>query len=159
MDKRTESDDHLMAPLKLRLGTKDYLVPLLANAHAREWRIKLDESLGTIVRNFEPTATISNVMSSGLTGALIQFPDKLAELVFAFANGWADPGSPGLAKPKLETPVLPESEIMAAASPKQLAQAFRSMMEEAYPFLPQLAMTRAAVLGSLAQKVSSTTLQ
>ena len=158
MQPRTESDDHVMAPLQLRLGQKDYLVPLLPNAEAREWRLKLDASLGDIVSSFQPEAK-GKLFETGLTGALIQFPDKLAELVFAYANGWVEPDSLSLAKKRLEKPVLPEPEILSSASPKQIAMAFRAMMEEAYPFLPQLAMARQAVLGSLAQKAKSTTLQ
>jgi hypothetical protein len=142
MQPRSESDDHAMTPLALRLGQHDYFVPLLTNEQARQWRKQLNDSLGDIVQNFQPTPGVdTKAFANGLTGALIEFPDKLAELVFAYGSN------------------LPQEEIQKSASPKQIAIAFSAMMGEAYPFLPQLALARTAVLGSLTQKANSTRLQ
>lgn len=155
---RSEADMISKAPITLRLGLKDYEVPPLTVLLARQWRLKLDASIGDIVRNFQAVpGADTKAFATGLTGALIQFPEKLAELLFAYANGWAEADSPG--KPRLTTPVLPEDEILANATEEQLASAFSGVMAMAYPFLPQLAMVRQAVLGSLAQTANSTRLQ
>jgi hypothetical protein len=158
MQPRTEDDILAKTPVSLRLGAKDYAVPILTILPARAWRMKLDQSCGDIVRNFQPEVD-KKAFATGLTGALIHFPEKIAELVFAYANGWEGPEALGSGKKKLEKPLLPEEEIMANATEEQLAAAFSQIMAVAYPFLPQLALVRQAVLGSLRQRANSTTLQ
>ena len=153
MEKRTESDILAKAPIKVKLGDKDYKIPVLTVLPAREWRLRLDASLGEIVRNFQPAPDgDTNAFATGLTGALIQFPQKICELLFAYANGWDG-------KERMDKPILPEEEVLASSTEEQLAAAFSAVMAVAYPFLPQLAMARQAVLGSLAQSARSMNLQ
>jgi len=124
MEKRSESDILSKAPVKLKLGEKEYKIPVLTILPAREWRLKLNASLSAIVDSFKMVETAeSSAVASGLTAALIQFPEKVAELVFAYAG---------------ET--LKPEEILASATEEQLAQAFSAIMQVAYPFLPQLSL-------------------
>jgi hypothetical protein len=110
--------------------------------------LQLNESLGGIVSNFQPTPGVdSKAFANGLTGALIEFPEKIIDLVFAYA--------PELPKEEL----LGSEEAPGKATEEQFAHAFSQIMGVAYPFLPQLALARTAVLGSLAQSPNSTRLQ
>lgn len=142
MEKRSESEILTKSPIKVTLGEKVYEIPVLTVLPTREWRMKLDASLGDIVRNFQQTAgSDTNAFVTGLTGALIHFPEKLSDLLFLYAKD-----------------KLPQEEILANGTEEQIAVAFSAVMAVAYPFLPQLAMVRQAVLGSFAQSANSTSL-
>jgi hypothetical protein len=177
MEKRTESDILAKAPIKVKLGDKDYKIPVLTVLPAREWRIKLDTALGDIVRNFQPAPTAdTNAFSTGLTGALIHFPEKVVDLVFLYRTYGlvadmvvkeAIPDDQRYARfleliaqsPLPEAPDFPHNSILANSTEEQLAAAFSAVMAVAYPFLPQIAMARQAVLGSFAQSAHSMNLQ
>ena len=124
MEKRTESEILAKAPIKVKLGEKDYKIPVLTVLPARDWRTKLDASMAGLADSFKVVESASaNAVASGLTFALIQFPEKVADLVFDYSGE-----------------SLPKDEILAAATEEQLATAFSAIMQVAYPFLPQLAM-------------------
>ena len=123
MEKRSESDILAKAPIKVKLGDKEYKIPLLTVLPAREWRIRLNTELAGLTGSFtDVEAADATAVAKGMTFALIQFPEKLAELVFAYSGD-----------------TLPKDEILAAATEEQLASAFSAVMQVAYPFLPQLA--------------------
>jgi hypothetical protein len=124
MEKRSESDILAKAPLKVKLGDKEYQIPVLTVLKAREWRVKLNTELGELTSSFSIVGSAdANAMSRGLTFALIQFPEKVAELVFAYAG---------------ET--LNANEVLDVATEEQLAAAFSAIMGVAFPFLPQLSL-------------------
>jgi hypothetical protein len=124
MEKRTESDILAKAPIKVKLGDKDYKIPVLTVLPSREWRISLNTELSGLTGSFKVVeAADSNAVASGMTFALIQFPEKVADLVFLYAGE-----------------VLPKDEVLANATEEQIAAAFSAVMQVAYPFLPQLAM-------------------
>jgi len=135
-----------MAPIKLRLGKKDYEVPVLNNRKAAEWREKLFESLGPLVAAFDFTGIdlnasreqVSTLMSAKLSQELIAYPKKLAELLFEFA------------------PILPKEEILDEASDEQICLAFSAVAEVGYPFFFHLWATKRA-LSIPAQKPPATT--
>jgi hypothetical protein len=122
MKARSEDDVLSRSPIPVRLGDKDYSIPLLAVMPQREWRKKLFAELVPILDTFNSSVD-GKSMASGLTAALLRFPEKLAELVFAYAPG------------------LDKDEILANATEEQIAAAFSAIMAVAFPFLPQLAMT------------------
>lgn len=145
---RTESDVLAKAPLSVTLGEKKYAIKILTILPARAWRLKLDESVRSIVENFQPRPTAdAKEMATGLTGALIQFPEKICDLLFAYA------------------PNLPKEEILGtedkpgSATEEQIAAAFAQVMGVAYPFLAPLALVTQATRANLAARASSTTLQ
>jgi hypothetical protein len=61
-------------------------------------------------------------MLNGLAGALVEFPEKLADLVFAYGTE------------------LPKDEILEKATEEQIAAAFSAIMVVAFPFLAQLGL-------------------
>jgi hypothetical protein len=121
MKPRTEDEILARTPLKVKLGEKEYDVPLLAVMAQREWRKKLFAELAPILASFNFQVNGAS-MVQGLTASLLNFPDKLAEMVFAYA------------------PDLPKDEILAQATEEQIAHAFSAIMAVAFPFLPQLGM-------------------
>jgi hypothetical protein len=124
MLKRSESDMLEMRPIKVRLGKKDYEIPTLNNRQAAAWRDQLYEALGPLISTFDfggidlnaNQATVSQMMSAKLCQELIQFPEKLSDLLFAYA------------------PSLPKDEILEAATDEQIGLAFAQVAEVGYPF-------------------------
>jgi hypothetical protein len=121
MKARTEDDILSRAPIVVKLGDKEYSIPLLAVMAQREWRKKLFAELAPLLEAFNFTVD-GKSMASGLTAALLNFPDKLCDLVFAYA------------------PDLPKEEILEKATEEQIASAFSAVMAVAFPFIPQLGM-------------------
>lgn len=125
---RTEAEMISKAPVKVKLGAKDYDIPVLTILPSREWRIKLNEAMASILASFDFTehADAEN-LGHGLTSALIRFPEKMADLIFAYAGD-----------------VLPKDEILATASEEQIGTAFSRIMEVAFPLVPLKMAMKAA---------------
>jgi hypothetical protein len=121
MKARTEDDVDARTPITVKLGEKDYSIPLLAVMAQREWRKKLFAELGPILESFKPKVEGNGILD-GLAASLLNFPEQLTSLVFAYA------------------PDLPKDDILANATEEQIASAFSSIMLVAFPFLPQLGM-------------------
>lgn len=117
MQTRTEDQKVLKAPIEVTFGDKKYKIKLLAIEAAREWRVKLNEVLGPIADGWQNT---NGLVSRGLADALLAFPDKLAEMIFAYA------------------PDLPRDEVLAAATDEQMSEAFQDVLTVAYPYLTSL---------------------
>jgi hypothetical protein len=111
---RTESEMIAKLPVKVTLGATEYTIKPLTILKAREWRIKLNEVVGQLVIG-DP--------QQDLTATLIAFPEKVAELVFAYA------------------PELPKETIFEEATEEQLNLAFGKLMVVSYPFLASLQTT------------------
>jgi hypothetical protein len=172
MEKRSESDILAKAPIKVKLGDKEYKIPLLTVLPAREWRIMLNTELSGLTGSFKVAeAADSNAVASGMTFALIQFPEKVADLVFLYRTYgflWQSvvkediPDSQWYVRflellaqvPLPEAPDFPRDSILAATTEEQLAIAFSSVMQVAYPFLPQLSLAT-QVMGSSASQPQS----
>ena len=122
---RTESDK-LLKELTLSFGGKEYPIPVLRCGPAAKWRKEF----------FDRTAEVSSAMvvdsvtdkaavGRGLMGALLQFPEKIPDLVFSYAPTIAE---------KRET-------IMAEAYDDDFMDAFNQIWEVAFkPFLASLGM-------------------
>jgi hypothetical protein len=140
MEKRTESEILAKAPIKVTLGVKEYKIPVLTVLPARDWRTKLDASMAGLADSFKVVESASaNAVANGLTFALIQFPEKVADLVFDYAGE-----------------SLPKDEILQNATEEQLGTAFSAIMQVAYPFLPQLAMVTQVMRANLPQSARFT---
>ena len=138
MKPRTEDDILARTPIMVRLGDQDYEIALLSVFPQREWRKKLFASLAPILASFNFRVDGAS-MTHGLTAALLEFPETLADLVFAYGTS------------------LPKEEILGNATEEQMAAAFSAIMAVAFPFLPQLAtMTQVLKSASLPQPASST---
>jgi hypothetical protein len=119
MKARTEDDILSRAPIVAKLGDKDYSIPLLAVMDQREWRKKLFAELAPVlsVFVFNPEGM---TVADALTAALLQFPEKLCDLVFLY------------------TPELPKDDILANATEEQIVTAFSAIMNVAFPFVPEI---------------------
>jgi hypothetical protein len=138
ISRRSESDMLNMAPIKLRLGKRDFEVPILNNKKAAEWRDKLFEALSPLVAAVDFSgidlssshSQVSQAMSAKLSQELIAYPQKLAQLLFDYA------------------PSLPKEAIVDgedAASDEQICLAFAQVAEVGYPFFFHLWATKRAL--------------
>jgi len=133
--RRTESEMLSMAPVKVRLGTKDFELPVLNNKKAAEWREKLYEALGPLVAGFDFSGLdlnaaqqqVSAAMSAKLSQELIAYPQKLAALLIAFC------------------PDVLNLEIVEEATDEQICLAFAHVAEVGYPFFFHLWATKRAM--------------
>jgi hypothetical protein len=128
---RTDAEIRARTPLSVRFGDQDYQIQLLRVHAQREWRKRLVTELGVILGNFSLSADQvgANVFHGGLISALVQCPEKLADLLFEYA------------------PDLPKDQILESATEEQVIFAFSAVMEVALPFL--------AVLKTATQVLSS----
>ena len=136
MKPRTEDEILSRAPLKVRLGDRDYEVPLLAVMAQREWRKNLFAELAPIISTFESKLAAGS-MSQGLTAALLQFPEKIAELFFAYAKALSEED---------------QKKILAEATEEQLIAAFEAVKAVAFPFSPTLEQMRQLVKANTASQ-------
>ena len=110
MKPRSEDDILARTPLKVKLGDKEYEIPLLAVMPQRAWRKQLFETVTPVLDSFNLRAD-GKSMTTGLAAALLQVPEKLAELLFAYA------------------PELPKEDILATATEEQIGEFFRYLQE------------------------------
>lgn len=158
MKERTEDDINALAPITMRLGRKDYLVPPLAVSPQREWRKKYCTELAPVIDRLDAKVD-PKTMLQGLTASLLQFPEKLLNLLFDYREfGYTLEclSTEGVEAKHLQTqflqrladgalteaPDFPRAEILATATEEQIASAFSAVMAVAFPFAPQLATAR-----------------
>lgn len=107
-------------PLKVTLGSKQYELPILAITPMRKWRELVIESAREI--------GALGVSLTGLGAAFVAFPEKIVELVFAYA------------------PKLPREELLgdeAGATEEQFTLAFSEIASVAFPCRGQLSLLKA----------------
>ena len=131
--KRTEEQILSKAPIEVTFGEKKYQIKPLTILRQRQWRSKLSEDLKDIVSSFERKDASSAALATGLTKALLEFPEKLAELVFSY------------------DPSLPKEQILDEATEEQIALAFSAIMAVAFPFLAQLGQVTGLMRAGLSQ--------
>jgi hypothetical protein len=127
--RRSESDV-LIKELKLTFGEKEYTVPVLRKTAAEKWRAeyfaKTKEVSDSMPAKFEKEndpRELSKAIGRGLMGALLQFPNKIPELVFSYA------------------PSLPKEEILEIAYDQDFARAYKQIWQVAFrPLLDSLGM-------------------
>lgn len=129
---RNEAEMISKAPIKIKLGDKDYQIPVLTILPSREWRLKLNEALKPILETFQFDGhPDSESMGHSLTVSLIQFPEKMADLIFDYAGD-----------------ALSKDEVLAIATEEQIGTAFSRIMEVAYPLVPLKMALKAAQITS-----------
>lgn len=122
MKERTEDEIISMSPIVVTLGAAKYPLKPLSPNKAREWRTKLNEVMFTIVGDLSAEQSTTNI-GPAMTAALVAFPDRVQELVFAWA------------------PELPKDKLLDEATEEQFAFAYSAIMVMAYPFLVPLALS------------------
>jgi hypothetical protein len=131
---RTEEQVLSKAPLKVKLGNVDYELPILAITRMGEWRKKVIATAKEIGE--------LGVSLLGLGQAFLAFPEKIVELVFAYA------------------PNLPKDKIMDAengATEEQFALAFSQIESVAFPYQRQVSLMKSlATIQSLSPSEKST---
>src|ERR1700758_4715508 len=131
MEKRSDSEI-LLKELKLKFGEKEYAVPVLRMKEAARWREEyfkrtkeVTDSLPMRFDKDNDPHELSKAISKGLLGALLQFPEKIPDLVFSYAPSLADK----------------KEEILAVAYDQEFSRAFSQIWQVAFqPFLASLGM-------------------
>jgi hypothetical protein len=146
MKMRSDADKISMAPVKVRLGDTDYKLPVLRTLKMREWREKLNTSLGPTLATFGltvPEVGAEDAVQDGIVAVLLTVPEKITELMFEFC------------------PELPRETVLNESTEEQMVAAFLEVLQVAYPFLAAVAMMKAIVTKELSpfQKPVSSRLQ
>lgn len=117
--KRTEEQQIAKTPILVLLGAEQYEIKPLPIIKARQWRTLLNKEMAEITAAMSASESQAN-LGPALTSALVAFPEKMADLVFAWE------------------PTFPKDKILEEATEEQLAVAYSACMSLAYPFLAQL---------------------
>ena len=122
---RTEEEKVAESPFKVRLGETEYSIKLLPMRKSLAWRVKVEQELGPIVANIKPMTVAGRFAIAGLSAAIATFPEKMCDLLFAYA------------------PDLPKEKILDEATEEQIDVAFSRLWEIAFAnFLPQISMAK-----------------
>lgn len=128
---RSEEDILGQLPITIKFGEAEYKVKPLRILKARKWRESLIESVKEISGTLQQDASTNPVFIQGLAFIFLQFPTKMADLVFSYA------------------PDLPRETIENDATEEQLARAFGQIVQIAFPFVGELrAMTQTLNIAS-----------
>jgi hypothetical protein len=130
--KRTEADILSKRPIEVTFGDKQYSIKLLTLRPARDWRRQVHQQMGNVLSSFGGDVKPEN-MHTALNAAMIAFPERLLDLVMAFA------------------PDLPREEIEENATDEQLAIAYGKLMAVGFPFLAPLMMTQRVLAAAATQ--------
>ena len=128
---RTDQQILSKEPLKVTLGTQTWELPILAITPMRKWR-------ELVVASAKEIGTLG-VSLNGLGAAFVAFPEKITDLVFAYA------------------PNLPKEQLQVEATEEQFAVAFAEIASVAFPCRGQLSLMKAlAVISGLSPSEKST---
>lgn len=120
---RTEEQILARAPIILQFGGQSYEVPVLTILKARQWREKLIAEAKEIAGALNgDTNGRDESFFIGLGTVFLGFPEKMADLVFAYG------------------PELPANDILESATEEELGIAFAQIMKVAFPFSRQLSL-------------------
>jgi hypothetical protein len=123
MRQRTDEEVIARTPIEVMLGETKYKIKILSIGKAREWRALFVSTIGEVSKSLNIDATPEN-LGTGLTAAMIKFPDKLLDLVCAYA------------------PDLPRNTIEAEATDEQITSAYGRIIGIACPMMGSLATSR-----------------
>ncbi len=113
---RTEEQMLSRAPLELQFGGKECKVPVLTVMKARAWREKLAEEMRSI--------GAAGISIAGLATAFLAFPEKVADLVVAYA------------------PEVVPSDVLDVATEEEMLLAFSQMVHVSFPYLRLLSLMK-----------------
>jgi len=112
---RSEEQIISQAPVIVHFGGKEYQVKLLNIKDARAWRAELSEMMGQLSPAVNATTDTPERFQEAMNSLLVDMPDKITDLVFSYAID------------------LPREEIEAVATDAEMALAFESILEVAFP--------------------------
>ena len=140
---RSESDI-LRKVITLKFGGKEYEVPVLRMVASAKWRkewfekSELASPKSSIVEDVTDKESVRKALGNALLGSLIEFPEKIPDLVFSYA------------------PSLPREEIMEVAYDEEFATAVTAIWEVAFtPFLTLLGTVNMMLKGTASRSASS----
>lgn len=119
---RTDEQKLSMAPIEVQFGGKSYKLPVRRILKARAWREEFIKSISDIASELQGNVASLDNFVGGFAFAFLRFPEKLADLVFAYA------------------PDLDRKLIEDEATEEELTLAFSSIMQVAFPFASALSM-------------------
>ena len=122
LKERTDDDKLSIAPIRVQFGGKPYEIPILKILNARSWREKFIATVAGMVGELGGEVTNIENFLGGFAFAFLRFPEKLADLVFAYDV------------------TLPRAVIETDATEEELALAFSQIMLVAFPFASALTM-------------------
>ena len=118
---RSEEQIVGQAPLLVKFGGKEYQIYPLVIKESREWRKKIAQMLGQLPQYVSATTDKPDDFQQALNGMLVDMPDKVVDLVFEYGKD------------------LPRDEIEAVATDAEMAKAFESILEVAFPLARSIA--------------------
>lgn len=118
---RSEEQIVAQEPIKLIFGGKEYQVKPLVIKDSRVWRKKIADMLGNLPSYVNATTDQPEQFQEALTGIMVDMPDKVCDLVFDYARD------------------LPRKEVEAVATDAEMAKAFESILEVAFPLAQSIA--------------------
>jgi len=107
--------------LVVKFSGKEYQIRPLVIKESREWRKKIAEMLGQLPQYVTATTNKPDDFKQALNGMLVEMPDKVVDLVFEYGKN------------------LPRDEIEAVATDAEMAKAFESILEVAFPLARSIA--------------------
>lgn len=123
--RRTDEQILARAPIVAKLGEKEYSIKILRITAAQKWREHLIDSVKEITEQMRAETGSDHAFLTGLGYTLLQFPEKMTELIFSYA------------------PDLNKEEIMhetTGATEEQIARVFGQIVAVAFPFRGELQM-------------------
>ncbi len=115
MEKRTEEQIIAQASIVVILGGKEYKIAPLVIRDSREWRAKVIKLIAPLPGYSKATTDDMEGFEQALTALLVTMPDQVIELFFDYAKE------------------LDPKEIEAVATDAEMADAFKEVIEVAFP--------------------------
>ena len=126
---RDESSIVSQAPILVYFGGKEYQIRPLVIKESREWRQQLAKMMGELSPVVNVTTDTPDKFQEAMNSLLVTMPDTVVDLVFAYGYE------------------LPRDEIEAVATDAEMAKAFESILEVAFP----LARSVTGITGKLSR--------
>ena len=126
---RSEDQVVSQAPILVSFGGTEYQIRPLVIKESREWRQKLAKMMGELSPVVNVTTDTPEKFQEAMNSLLVTMPDTVVDLVFAYGKE------------------LPRDEIEAVATDAEMAKAFESILEVAFP----LARSVTGITGKLSR--------
>ena len=126
---RPEDQIVSQAPISVSFGDKEYKIKPLVIKESRAWRQKLATMMGKLSPVVNTTTETPEKFQEAMNSLLVTMPDTIVDLVFEYAKD------------------LPREEIEAVATDAEMAKAFESILEVAFP----LARSVTGITGKLSR--------
>jgi len=126
LTRRTEESKLFGEPTKIKLGGVKYdLFPLVIK-DSRVWKAKVAKLLVTLPELANTTTDDPKKFGNAINTLMLETPDSIIDLFFEYA------------------PYLPREEIESKATEQEVADAFKIIMEMAFPLVGALSAGMAA---------------